>query len=142
MINPSGRPRPNASGFGTFQPQRPVVAPQTTVSQTNSSIQAQYKPDFLASKPQADATQQPPAPTPITSSYQQAREALASPMPTGPMTEKQARDLNWRQRQDPIGFKEEMIRNQQIYGTPTQQTPRSAQSRPANFNGPSKRFGA
>ncbi len=147
MFNRYGRSRPNASGFGAYQGQRPATIPQSAaVPQTNSSLQAQYKPDFLASKSSGgvnDQTQASPDPTPITSSYQQARAALADPLQYGgPMTEKQTRELNWHKREDPIGFRDQMLQNQRIYGAPPQQPLKQLPTRPTNFNGPSKRFGA
>lgn len=143
MFNRYGRSRPSASGFGAPQGQRRAAPPQpATTPQTNSSLQAQYKPDFLASKPATNDAVQPPAPTPITSSYQQARAALADPLQYGgSLTEKQTRELNWRRREDPIGFRDETLQNQRIYGPPPQQPPKQSPTRPTNFNGPSKRFG-
>lgn len=148
MFNPSGRQRPNASNFSSFQ-QRPTTPLQPAAPPTNSSLQAQYKPDFLAT--QRPSTPQPSTSTPTMSgrngtmsSYQQARAALANPaLYGGPMTEKQTRDMNWEKRADPIGFRDKMLQDQRIYGAPPsqQQAPASPPSRPTNFNGPSRRFG-
>ena len=147
MFNRYSRPRPNATSFGAYQSQRPVQPIQdSSTSQTNSSMQAQYKPDFLASsqpKQTTDLPQSSASPSAITTSYQQARAALADPAQYGgPMTEKQTREMNWQKREDPIGFRDQMLQNQRIYGSPPQQPPKQPPTRPANFNGPSKRFGA
>jgi len=143
MFNRYGRSRPSASGFGAPQGQRQVSTPQSTTPQTNSSLQAQYKPDFLAQKPTTSTNSQPQAtPTPIASSYEHARAALANPeLFGGPMTEKQTRELKWHKRQDPKGYRDEVLQNQRIYGTPLQQPNKQSPTRPTNFNGPSKRFG-
>lgn len=149
MINPSGRPRPNASGFGSFQSRSAVPLPLTNPASTNSSLKAQYKPDFLSATKPATTRSTAPAPTTpasgaTTSSYQQARAALANPaLYGGPMTEKQTRELNWDKRADPIGFRDKTLQDQRIYGTPpSQQAPKSTPTRPTNFNGPSRRFGS
>ena len=149
MINSSGRPRPSAYGFGSFQSRPAVPLTPPTSSAANSSIQSQYKPDFLAKAQPSNPQPTTPAPTisgrnGTMSSYQQARAALANPaLYGGPMTEKQTREMNWDKRADPIGFRDKMLQDQRIYGVPpSQQAPTAPPSRPTNFNGPSRRFGS
>lgn len=150
MFNASGRQRPNASSFGSFQSRPAVPLQPATPSAENSSLQAQYRPDFLSKAQPANPQPSTPAPTisgrnGAMSSYQQARAALANPaLYGGQMTEKQTREMNWEKRADPIGFRDKMLQDQRIYGAPPsqQQAPASPPSRPTNFNGPSRRFGA
>lgn len=144
MFNRSSRSRPNVSSLGSFRsPAKPSQSAPPSVA--NSSLQAQYKPDFPGSNSASSTPQSAPVQDrrSITSSYQQARAELANPaLYGGPMTEKQTRELNWQKRQDPIGYRDQMLQNQRIYGTPSPQTPRSTPTRPTNFNNPRPRFGA
>lgn len=144
MFNRSGRTRPTASGVGSFQNNATAPTSSAPSDPAHSRVQAQYKPDFLAPKPSLAA--QPKAAIEersITTSYQRARAELANPeLFGGPMTEKQTRELNWQKREDPIGYRDQLLQNQRMYGSPTQPTSSAPPSRRTNFNGPGRRFGA
>ena len=151
MFSPFGRPRPNASTFGSFQSRPTTTTPQpASMNPMNSTYQAQYKPDLNPSDQTGlprSARQTPPEPAAqtrgtITSNYERARAELANPeLFGGPMTEKQSRDLNWQKREDPIGYRDQALLNQKMYGTPLRQAPTpQTPSRPTNFNGPRPRF--
>ena len=137
MFSMYGRSRPDPLSLNRHSNQ-PTASP----THLPSSMQANFKPDFIASRP--TPTEEP------LPNKQQIKESISQKfqrthadiietfhLGSGPLTEKQRHDHNWGKREDPRSAREQTLQNQQSYAA-HQKLLKDRPVHPVNYTGPTK----